>query len=96
MEERFIDLDERGAAISACYKVYFQAIEARATSINTATDSHLIYSITEQNLKERQEAIEKEKATFEKANANVWQITLEYIMHMKIVMEHYDATRIQQ
>ena len=25
-----------------------------------------------------------------KANAYVWQITLEYIMHMKRVMEYYD------
>ena len=65
-----------------------QYVEARATSINTATD--LIYSITEQNLKERQEAIEKEKATAVKAHAYVWQITLEYIMHMKRVMEYYD------
>ena len=88
LEERFTDLDECRAAFCACHTVYRQAIKARATSINTATD--LIYSITEQNLKERQEAIEKEKATFEKANANVWQITLEHIMHMKIVMGHYD------
>ena len=50
----------------------------------------MIYSITEQNSKERQEAIEKEKATVVKAHAYVWQITLEYIRNMKRVMEYYD------
>ena len=42
LEERFTDLDEFRAAFCACHTVYRQAIKARATSINTATD--LIYS----------------------------------------------------
>ena len=82
-------LEERLAANCIVFsKVYEQAKEARTTSINTAYD--LIYSTTEQDLKERQEAIEKEKATVVKTNAYVWQITLEYIMHMKRLMEYYD------
>ena len=87
MEEA--NLGERLAAnCIVCSKVYEQAKEARTTSINTAYD--LIYSTTEQDLKERQEAIEKEKATVVKTNAYVWQITLESIMHMKRLMEYYD------
>ena len=82
-------LEERLAAYCmVCSKVYEQAKEARTTSINTAYA--LIYSTTEQDLKERQEVIEKEKATVMKANAYVWQITLESIMHMKRLTEYYD------
>ena len=79
-------MDELLASFSACHKVWLQAMEARKTPVTTA-----FALITDRNFKEHQEAIEKEKATFVKENANVWQIiTLEYIMNMKIVMGYFD------
>ena len=87
MEERFIDLlDELLASCYACQKVWSQAMEARTTAVITAFA--LTCLITER--KEHQEAIEKANTEIEKANANVWQSTLKYIMNMKIVIEHYD------
>ena len=60
-------------------------MKARTTAITTA------YALsTERNFKEHQEAIEKAKTEIEKANANVWQSTLKYIMNMTLVIEHYD------